>query len=98
MPIDVTTAFMESIKVKETAISRMTDINTLSGLAFLNISGHTAVSLASCNAKDRIEDLAFIKLGCYLDGSTVDRHTSQPGIDLQFCFKLPQSSYEPNTR
>ena len=72
MPIDVTTVFMESMKIKETVIPRMTDIDTLSGLAFLNSSGHTTASLASYNGKYRIEYLAFIKVGCYLGGSTVD--------------------------
>jgi len=88
---------MESMKIKETVISRMPYINIMSGLAFLNSSSHTAVSLASCEAKEHIEDVDFIKLGCYLDGSTVDWHISQQGIDLQFCFKLLQSSYNPST-
>jgi len=65
--IDVTTAFMESTKIKEMVMPRISDIDTISGLAFLNSSGHIAESLASCNAKDRIEDLAFIKLSCCLD-------------------------------
>ena len=98
MLIDVTTVFMESMKIKETVISHITDIDTMSGLFFLNSSGHTADILALCDVKYRIKDLVFIKLGCYLDGSTVGRHISQPGIDFQFCFKLPQSSYDPNTR
>ena len=95
--IDVTTAFMKSMKIKETIISCMTDIDTLLGLAFINSSGHNTTSLALCNTKSYTRDLTFVKMRCYLDGSTVDRRISQPGIDLQFCFTLPQSSYDPNT-
>ena len=34
IPIDVTTAFMESTKIKDTTISCMTDIDTLSSVSF----------------------------------------------------------------
>ena len=88
---------MESMKIKGMMISRMTGIDTLPKLAFLNSSGHTTASLASCDAKDHIEYLAFINLGCYLDGSNVDQRICQPGIDLLFCFNLPRSSYDLNT-
>ena len=97
LPVDVTTAFMESMKIKDTMVSSMTNIDTLSGISFLHGNGQKSKSLASGEAKDRIEDLCYIKLSCYLDGSTVDKRISQPGIDLQFCLKLPQSSYDPNT-
>merc|ERR1740124_2175111 len=43
MPIDITTALMEFMKIKEALISRMTDINTLSGVDFLSSSSNTAV-------------------------------------------------------
>ena len=54
-------------------------------------------SLASCADKDRIEDLSYIKLGCYLSNTSVDDHISLAGMDLQYCLVLPQSSYDPGT-
>ena len=32
-----------------------------------------------------------------MDGTTVDDRISLPGMDLQYCLKLPQSSYDPGT-
>ena len=97
MHIDVTTAFMESSKIKDTMVSSMTDIDTLSGISFLHGNGHTYKSVTLCDAKDFIEGLCYINLGCYLDDNTVDKRISQPGIDIQFCLKLPQSSYDTST-
>ena len=85
---------MESSKFKDMMVSSMTDINTLSGISFLHGNGHKSKILASCDAKYHIEDLCYIQLGCYLDGTTVEKNVSQPGIDLQFWLKLPQSSYD----
>ena len=39
MPIGVTVAFMESKRIKERIIASMTDVDNLSGLAFLYSSG-----------------------------------------------------------
>ena len=39
IPIDVTTAFMESTLVKKKIMSSMTDISNLTGLAFLHSDG-----------------------------------------------------------
>ena len=97
MPIDVTAAYMESTKIKNSMMSSMTDIGSLSGISFLLGDGSKAQSLVSCADKDRIEDLSYIKIGCYLDGTTVDNRISLPGLDLQYCLKLPQSSYDPGT-
>ena len=47
MPIDVTTAYMESTKVKEKLISRMTDVGNLSGVAFLHSGGSKAKNIES---------------------------------------------------
>ena len=41
--------------------------------------------------------ISFIKLSCYLDGNTVDKRIFLPGISLQYCLKLPQSSNNSNT-
>ena len=97
IPIDVTTAFMESTLVKEKIMSSMTDIGNLAGLAFLHSDGKKAKNLASCDLKDRISDLNYIKLGCSLDGSAVDTRVCQSPIDFQFCLKLPQSLYNTGT-
>ena len=78
-------------------VSSMTNIDTLSGISLLHSNGHTSKSLASFDAKDRIEDLCYIKLGFYFDDNTADKRISQPGIDIQFYFKLPQSSYDTST-
>ena len=75
----------------------MTDIETLYGVSFLHGTGHKSKSLVSYDAKDRIEDLSFIKLSYYLDSNTVDKRISLPGINLQYCLKLPQSSYDSST-
>ena len=40
MTIDVTNAFMESTKIKNTMISRMIDIDTLFGISFLHGNVH----------------------------------------------------------
>ena len=60
LPVDVTTAFMESMKIKDTMVSSMTNIDTLSGISFLHGNGQKSESLASGEAKDRIEDLCYI--------------------------------------
>ena len=75
----------------------MTNIDTLSGISFLHSNVHKSKSLASFDAKDRIEDLSYIKVGCYLDGTTMDKRISLPGIDLRYCLKLLHSSYDPST-
>ena len=67
MPIDVTTVFMESSKLKSDSIASMTDVCNSTGLSFLNGNGDKAKTLKSCDLKDRSADLAYIDLGCYLD-------------------------------
>ena len=62
IPINVTTAFMESTQVKEKTMASMTDISNLTGLLSLHRYGKKAKNLASCNLKDRVGDLAYIKL------------------------------------
>ena len=94
MPIDVTTAFMESSTLKSAIISSMTDVCNLTGLSFLNSNGEKAKTLKSCDLKDRPSDLAYIKLVCCLDGSVIDQRVTQAPVDFQFCLKLPQSSYD----
>ena len=98
IPIDVTTAFMESTRVKEKIIGSMTDISNLSGLAFLHSDGKKAKNLTSCDVKDRVADLAYIHLICTLDGKETDARVCQAPIDFQYCLKLPQSLYDPSTR
>lgn len=72
--IDVTTTFMESTRAKENIISSIIDISNLTGLSFLYSDGKKAKNLASCDLKDRIGDLTYIKLRFTLDGSVVDTH------------------------
>ena len=68
IPINVTTAFMELIRVKEKIMASTTDISNLTGLAFLYSDGKKAKNLSSCDLKDRASDLAYIRLSCTLDG------------------------------
>ena len=63
IPIDITAAYMESTKIKNSMISSMTDIGSLTGISFLLGNGSKSKSLVSCADKDRIEDLSYIKLG-----------------------------------
>ena len=88
---------MESTQVKERIISSMTDISNLTGLAFLHSDGKKAKNLASCDLKDCIGYLTYIKLGCTLDGSVVDTRVCHSLIDIQYFLKLPQSLYDTGT-
>ena len=83
--------------MKDKIMDSMTDINNLVGLAFLHSDGKKAKNLASCDLKDRLIDLTYIKLGCTLDGSMVDTRVCQSPIDFQYCLKLPQSLYDTGT-
>ena len=97
LPIDVTTAYMESKVVREDILSCMTKVENLTGLAFLSSTGHTVKSLASVAIEDRLPDITFIKLACTLVGSTIDSRIEQNPFDVQFCLRLPQSFYNPET-
>ena len=70
--IDVTTIFMESIRVKEKTMARMIVISYFSSLAFLHSDGNKAKNLASYDFKDCVGDLTYVKLDCNLDGSAID--------------------------
>ena len=63
MPIDVTAVFIEATKIKNSMISSITDIGSLTGISFLLGHGSKFKILVSCADKDRIEDLSYIKLG-----------------------------------
>jgi len=67
MPIDVTAEHMESTKVKNTVLASMTDVENLSGIAFLLGSGQKAKNLEMCVLKHRIADLSYFKVGCCLN-------------------------------
>ena len=96
IPINVTTAFMELIRVKEKIMASTTDISNLTGLAFLYSDGKKAKNLASCDFKNRVGDLTYIKSGCTLDGSAIYTRVYQSPIDFQYCFRLPESIYDPS--
>ena len=72
IPIDAATMYMGSTKVKDILISRMTDVENLFGLAFLHSGGSKAKNIESCDMKHRIADLAYIRLGCCLNGEVLD--------------------------
>ena len=97
IPIDVTSAFMESNRIKETVIRSMTDFSNLTGLAFLQSNGSMAKNLTSSTLEHRHADLAFIKLGCCIAGNEIDERIQQNSMEVQFCLKLPQSSYDQHT-
>ena len=97
IPIDTTSAYMEATRIKDSVVSSMTDILNLTGLAFIQSNGNQIQNLASSKLEDRKKDMAFIKLGCCIDGKAVDTRIDQPAIDIQYCLKLPQSSYNKIT-
>ena len=67
--IDTTTACIESSKVKESFMSDLPNMHTLSGLLFLHSNGQKANNLASDDLKDRITDLAFFNWAAALERS-----------------------------
>ena len=97
IPIDVTAALMESTRVKNKVIASMTDVENLSGIAFLLGSGQKAKNLDSWNLKHRIADLSYVKVVCCLDGQVKDMRIKQLAINVQFCTKLPQAIYDSET-
>ena len=82
LPIDVTTAYMQSNLVKREVITNMTKVENLTGLAFLSSTGNTVKSLVSVAHKDRLPDITCVKLACILVGSTVDTRIDQNLIDV----------------
>jgi len=97
IPIDVTAAHMESTRIKNKVIASVTNVENLSGTAFLLGSGQKDKDLESCELKHRIADLSYIKVVCYLDGKMNDKRIKQPVVNVQFCLKLPQSLYDSET-
>ena len=95
--IDVASAFMESNRIKESIIASMTNYSNLTGLAFLHRNGSTAKNLAYSKIKNCHADLAFIKVGCCIDGNEINERIQQNSMEVQFCLKLPQSSYDQYT-
>jgi len=82
MPIDVTAAHIESTRVKNKVIASMTDVENLSGIAFLLGSGQKAKNLELCDLKHCIADLSYIKVICCLDGRMKDMCIKQPAVNL----------------
>ena len=56
----VTTAFMESTKVKQSIIASMTGIINLSGIAFMHSSGKRTICLVSSNQGECHVNMYFI--------------------------------------
>ena len=97
IPIDTTSAYMEATRIKDAVVSSTYDILNLTGLAFIRTDGNQIQNLVSSKLEDRKEDMVYIKLGCCIDGKAVDTRIDQPPIDVQYCLKLPQSSYNKAT-
>ena len=68
---------MESNRIKESIIVSMSNYGNMTGLAFLHGNGSTVKNLASSKLENYHADLAFIKLGCYINVNEIDERIQQ---------------------
>ena len=78
-------------------IAGTTNTLNFTALVFLYRSGEKSNNLSSENLKDCIANWLYIKLVCCLADKAVDVCTEQSPISIQFCLRLPQSSYDKST-
>lgn len=97
VPIEIIFMSKKSVRVKESVVSTMTGIFNLLDLDFVHGGGHKAKMLPSTDLKYCLTDLVFIKLGCCINEKEVDERIKQNIMDIQFCFKLSQSSYDQSS-
>lgn len=65
----------------------------ITGISFLNGGGGQSKFLVSTNNKDRIEDLAFIRISCTINSPSRKKDHSGTIMFIIFYLKLHQSSY-----
>ena len=78
LPIDITNAFVEATAIKDTIMSQGFNVSNLSGVSFLKSNGNLVKLPTSLDIADRTEDLSFVRVGCTLDGTSIDSRVKQP--------------------
>lgn len=64
IPINTTTAYMESTLVDSAVISNLTLVDNLTEISFLTSTGNTVKYLVSATNSHLLADVSYIKLGC----------------------------------
>ena len=72
IPIDSTIAYVEASDINKLVTSSVSCVSNLTGIVLLNSTGGATKAPALIQNKDRPKDLAFIRLSCTINASTMD--------------------------
>ena len=89
IPIDSMTAYVEVSNINKLVTSDVSCVSNFPGMAFLYSTGGATKSPASIKIRDSPKDLAFIRLSCTIDASTMDDMIQQDPLYLSFLLKIP---------